>query len=942
MSMRVWLGVAVVAVGMAVSGAARAQSADWPMAGYDVRRVGATPTVVRPPFHRKWYRDLSREGLMMGCQPVVAAGKVYIGTMRGILHCMDDADGADVWTHSIPYGIFHSPAVADGVVYVSGGDGKLHALDAATGDVKWVAESERLVPLAGSPLPWQGRVYVASRDGIVYAINAADGTIAWRSPADGPIVQSLALDPEANRLYVGAEDMCAYAFDAASGERLWKSEQLPGVTFFGYYPVVLPTGGVAFGTRAFQKTLGIEGFDGTPILGPLMHEFYGMAVSEKPDLAGRELPALPGWMFTEEQNRQLRAATYEKWDQPDFWSRQFAFIRDKQRTMPNQQTLFLLDGATGRSRGIVPAVPGEGNAGTQHPPIVLASGKVVMPVVVGSYDYNSQEFAYLDPQTGDAALVVPPSRQHPGGSGLRYMPDCTMTLAGSGDTLVVGSIMTSYAVAGLDTATGRPIGSVWAYNTLHEPQFRRAMLPVALRQEPFPVMQEHVPRGPGVYGGGTGVDTPITIAGRSLYIVPSHESSTGGVLVAWEMSDTADSQGSIETAPIGEADRAAVVEGIWDLDMHGLDLEIPGTARTPNAERAAAAADVTDAELDRILFEAGAPKVPVDQAPLLREKLQGAVRELLSADWASLACPEGKYPRHGFWAFDDPSEVLLTLSYAWPFLTPELQAEAKAYAARQLATDPIRREYVGHDECQARERYQVYITENFLHSRTRRPGLERLYPIWAYAQASGDWQWIRQQWPQLRGLLDGAQPAGWRVDGNNGYLSGLIAYVRIAAAMDDREALDNAVPRARQALRERLAYELAHDLGGVFYPASGERGAAWEPARWMFLTPEVGRLCRTHAGEAQQRLVSRYVDGLRPSFYLYRNIFTSQPLENCNEPPIFGICLYQAKALLVDTPAVDLAHMVDVPWCKADLYYITRLALAIRAHGTVDWQDVRE
>ena len=55
--------------------------ADWPMLAHDVARTGATSTEVRPPFERKWYRIFPDEGLMAGIQPVIADGKVFIGTM---------------------------------------------------------------------------------------------------------------------------------------------------------------------------------------------------------------------------------------------------------------------------------------------------------------------------------------------------------------------------------------------------------------------------------------------------------------------------------------------------------------------------------------------------------------------------------------------------------------------------------------------------------------------------------------------------------------------------------------------------------------------------------------------------------------------------------------------------------------------------------------------
>ena len=51
------------------------------MLAHDAARTGATSTEIRSPFERKWYRLFPDEGLMAGVQPIIADGKVFIGTM---------------------------------------------------------------------------------------------------------------------------------------------------------------------------------------------------------------------------------------------------------------------------------------------------------------------------------------------------------------------------------------------------------------------------------------------------------------------------------------------------------------------------------------------------------------------------------------------------------------------------------------------------------------------------------------------------------------------------------------------------------------------------------------------------------------------------------------------------------------------------------------------
>src|SRR5215212_11585438 len=111
--------------------------ADWPMLGHDSARSGATADEIRPPFERKWYRLFADEGLMAGVQPVISDGKVFVGTMRGVLHAIDSESGKDVWTFRAGGAILHACAVADGRVFFGAGDGGIYAVNAANGMREW-------------------------------------------------------------------------------------------------------------------------------------------------------------------------------------------------------------------------------------------------------------------------------------------------------------------------------------------------------------------------------------------------------------------------------------------------------------------------------------------------------------------------------------------------------------------------------------------------------------------------------------------------------------------------------------------------------------------------------------------------------------------------------------------------------------------------------------
>jgi polyvinyl alcohol dehydrogenase (cytochrome) len=113
--------------------------------------------------------------------PVVAGGRVFIGSNNGVMYALDEATGAVLWRNLLGYqeqmtcaglGIISTAAVAaDPVtgeqrVYVAAGDGRLYALAAATGAVRWTARVVDPGIRRNQGMPWsspildRGRIYM--------------------------------------------------------------------------------------------------------------------------------------------------------------------------------------------------------------------------------------------------------------------------------------------------------------------------------------------------------------------------------------------------------------------------------------------------------------------------------------------------------------------------------------------------------------------------------------------------------------------------------------------------------------------------------------------------------------------------------------------------------------------------------------------------------------
>lgn len=112
------------------------------------------------------------------------------------------------------------PVVADGVVYQGVMNGEMHAIDASTGATIWTSQP-------GGPIPhtaavYDGLVYFGSLDGKIYALSVTDGSVEWQFATGGPVMSAPAVVD--GRLYIGSTDKSLYALNAATGAELWHVE----------------------------------------------------------------------------------------------------------------------------------------------------------------------------------------------------------------------------------------------------------------------------------------------------------------------------------------------------------------------------------------------------------------------------------------------------------------------------------------------------------------------------------------------------------------------------------------------------------------------------------------------------------------------------------------------------------------------------------------------
>ena len=171
--------------------------------------------------------------------PAIVDGVVYIASLDGHLHAIDQETGKEIWKFKSRMPIASSPAVAGGMLYFVSSTGSLAAIDVKTGQPKWVFAAEyekkfeaknlhgyppaaQTIPDAwdiftSSPAVVDGTVYFGSGDGNVYAVDAEAGLVRWKFPTKDVVHSSPAV--VGGTVYIGSWDSNLYAIDAETGQQ---------------------------------------------------------------------------------------------------------------------------------------------------------------------------------------------------------------------------------------------------------------------------------------------------------------------------------------------------------------------------------------------------------------------------------------------------------------------------------------------------------------------------------------------------------------------------------------------------------------------------------------------------------------------------------------------------------------------------------------------------
>jgi outer membrane protein assembly factor BamB len=190
----------------------------------------------------------------------IVGGRVYVGTGKGVLHCLAADSGREVWHFDTKDAIAAAPAVAGGKVFLSSNDGRLYALHAGTGTEAWRFTIEDKISSGAiaikSPDGSADWVLLNGYDGTTRVLNAADGKLVWSYKTDDYINGSPGV-VDGRYLVFGGCDAQLHVVNLKDGTLLHKiptSAQIPAsIATFG---LMAFCGNYANQTVAFDVTGG--------------------------------------------------------------------------------------------------------------------------------------------------------------------------------------------------------------------------------------------------------------------------------------------------------------------------------------------------------------------------------------------------------------------------------------------------------------------------------------------------------------------------------------------------------------------------------------------------------------------------------------------------------------------------------------------------------------
>ena len=782
------------------------------------------------------------------------------------------------------------PVVADGKVFVSTHNGSIYALDADTGQPLWRFRAHGA--FLRSPAYSKGLVIAGCTDGSLYALDSKTGKLRWFTCLNqggfsaAPVV-------DAGTVFIGSRTGKFVAVDLETGEVRWQRE-------FGV-PIrqtATTTNGRVYVTaedlrvRCLNPKTGEVIWASKPLSGQTACSYYPVVVKVKDKtfiiVCTNPVRNMAHHIARDRQLLCKNAGITDDWraieawaksdkvkGSPELWAREQETIVRYLQEHRDAQTFFVLDAETGHELPPVPVLWVGGCQGVGTPPVVLPDGRLLVL-------YRS---AYSNWNLGVAPLVA----------------------------------------LGLLDLTKRQI---------------------------IPLFHAHGVQPPwNTFWGTADESQNFVVVGEVVLIV--HQGTLSGFNLRtnelFRIWGERDSWGGFRNLPWarnewhGPSRSRVIVWGnriYWQTGSRILCI-VAGESKQPAEDIGIDGTTVPTQQ---------APRTTAPTMEQLRRNLGLTVTEALSKRWKPLYLEPGLAGRE--FAFDDSGEVFEALAWAYPHLPSNLQKHVKAFLAHEWQTHPpfTKSAWYPLDEGEPRE---WAFVPNELRTRwhldVQHHPFGNLYAVWLYASRCDEWDRVRASWEEIKQCFNEFSKIGWQLNPEQGdlfanrYLASLIAFQKLAKRFGDDEAVAKAEAMAESARKalvewwrrsaEKIRFPIFRDISewdafirdgdALFFRIAPHKAKV---ALFHDMTPEVASVVKNGAAEALHSIWHAF-ETLCPTWHLVGEERQVHYGENFVDPPDFSLNAFKALAWLLDAPASELAKRVDIPFCRADLTYVTKLAI---------------
>ena len=303
--------------------------------------------------------------------------------------------------------------------------------------------------------------------------------------------------------------------------------------------------------------------------------------------------------------------------------------------------------------------------------------------------------------------------------------------------------------------------------------------------------------------------------------------------------------------------------------------------------------------------------------------------------------------------FENPGETMYTLARAYPYLTPALQGQLRAYLQQQFAEyfNPTMYARKGWAEGAPREviDYPQEIRDSFATQPKRASvsGWSWFYPqhnfyaMWKYAQIVPEDAVTAYTLAKSKLVVPVPATADLATNPyeHNTYIAGYIGFLNLqelAGAASTDAALRTQVTDELNRIQALRVSTFDKDTPWVdptgTFPEGNVHYRGLNVARnFMYLVPEFGQYMRQHALPQVTEALTEY-NRVAPYWFVSR--YQAAVDEGSMSIPYSSWALFQAKAYILGEPYAQLVKYLDASaYAVGDLYYIDDLIAALDVSG---------